>query len=152
MTTYGLNTDVDVSKFEYLLIADDDIDDQELIKDALIENHLDMDKVKWVNDGEELMSSLINVEKLPSLILLDLNMPRKDGRKALAEIKGSALFRHIPVIIFSTSESLEDIRQCYDLGSNTYITKPKTYQELVDTMSDIIRYWGARAKTIIGRS
>ncbi len=141
------NSDI-VDKFDYLLVADDDIDDQELIKDALSDNNLDLQKVKWVNDGEELMILLNKTTQLPSLILLDLNMPRKDGRKVLSEIKNSITLKHIPVVIFSTSESLEDIRDCYELGSNTYITKPNTYQELVDTIADIMKYWGSRAQII----
>ncbi|MGB3725634.1 MAG: response regulator [Glaciecola sp.] len=147
MTHLTIDTN-NTMKFDYLLVADDDIDDQELIKDALLENHLAAEKVQWVNDGEELMNVLDNTNKLPSLILLDLNMPRKDGRKALEEIKNNQQLKHIPVIIFSTSESIDDIKTCYNLGTNTYITKPHSYKELVDAMADIIRYWGARAQIV----
>ncbi len=130
----------------YVLIADDDLDDQELIRDALLENNMSEDKMQWVNDGEELMSALRHAVHLPSLIILDLNMPKKDGKTALLEIRADQHLRHIPVIIFSTSDSSDDILDCYNIGSNTYMTKPSKYQELVDTMADVISYWGLRAR------
>ena len=134
------------TSLRYVLIADDDLDDQELIKEALLENNLNEDKMQWVNDGVELMSTLRATAILPSLIILDLNMPRKDGKTALLEIKADQSLKHIPIIIFSTSDSSDDILDCYNFGSNTYITKPTKYKELVDTMADVISYWGNRAR------
>jgi len=133
----------------YILIADDDLDDQELLKDAFTDNSVDENKLKFVNDGFELLDALAKATILPSLILLDLNMPRKSGKEALVEIRSSEKLRHIPIIIFTTSDSDIDIKQCYTLGSNAYMTKPSQYQELVDSMQLLIQYWIGQTRLVI---
>jgi CheY-like chemotaxis protein len=131
-----------------ILIADDDPDDRELTRDALQECRLAND-VHFVEDGEELLDYLNRRgkhkertgEPLPGLILLDLNMPRKDGREALKDIKAQPEFRRIPIVVLTTSKADEDILRTYDLGVNSYVTKPVTFDSLVDTIKVIGRYW-----------
>lgn len=131
-----------------ILIADDDPDDRMLAEDALNESRLGND-LYFVEDGEELMDYLHRRGKYadeslsprPGLILLDLNMPRKDGREALKEIKSDPALRQIPVVALTTSQQEEDIYRTYDLGVNSYITKPVGFEDLVAAMSDMGRYW-----------
>lgn len=131
-----------------ILIADDDTDDRMLIKEALDESRLN-NGLSFVEDGEQLMDYLLNrgafsdKEKYPTpgLILLDLNMPRKDGREALKEIKEDPHLRGIPVIILTTSKAEEDIIKSYDLGVNSFITKPVSFSSLVDIMKTLNKYW-----------
>ena len=131
-----------------ILLADDDEDDRLLAEDALAESRL-ANAIKFVEDGEELMDYLHQRGKWsdegaaprPGLILLDLNMPRKDGRQALKEIKGDPELRKIPVVILTTSKAEEDILRSYDLGVNSFITKPVTFDGLVDIMKLLGRYW-----------
>ena len=131
-----------------ILIADDDPDDRELTRDALKECRLAND-VHFVEDGEELMDYLNRrgehkerrSQALPGLILLDLNMPRKDGREALKEIKAHPDLRRIPIVVLTTSKADEDILRTYDLGVNSYVTKPVTFDSLVETIKVIGRYW-----------
>lgn len=131
-----------------ILMADDDEDDVMLARKALETCRLAND-FHVVGNGEELMDYLYRrgeYEKLansprPGLILLDLNMPRKDGREALGEIKADPQLRSIPVIILTTSAAEEDIYRTYNLGANSYITKPVTFQDLVDVMQGLGRYW-----------
>ena len=131
-----------------ILIADDDADDRMLARDALVESRLAND-LRFVEDGEELLKYLRREGKYadpkaaprPGLILLDLNMPRKDGREALREIKGDANFRHIPIVVLTTSKAEEDIYRSYDLGVNSFITKPVTFDGLVSVMKALGRYW-----------
>jgi len=131
-----------------ILIADDDTDDRMLIKEALDESRLN-NGLSFVEDGEQLMDYLLNrgafsdKEKYPTpgLILLDLNMPRKDGREALKEIKEDPHLRGIPVIILTTSKAEEDIIKSYDLGVNSFITKPVSFSALVDIMKTLNKYW-----------
>jgi len=131
-----------------ILIADDDEDDRLLAEDALRENRL-VNDLRFVEDGEELMEYLLQQGKYsdprdaprPGLILLDLNMPRKDGREALEEIKSNDLLRRIPVVILTTSKAEEDILKTYDLGVNSFITKPVTFDGLVELMQLLGRYW-----------
>lgn len=132
----------------YILVADDDLDDQELIKDALVDSHFDEGKIQFVDDGMQLIESLDKCTILPSIILLDLNMPRKGGKEALAELKKSERYRHIPVIIFTTSDSEIDIKQCYSLGSNAFMTKPSSYYDLVETMKILTQYWIGQARIV----
>jgi CheY-like chemotaxis protein len=130
-----------------ILMADDDHDDQYLVQEAWEE--LELDKgLKFVSDGEELMKSLLDGIKnpdtfdgLPSLILLDLNMPRKNGRKSLQEIKANPYLRHIPVIILTTSKDREEIHYCYQLGAAGFITKPATFEDLLITIKNLYLYW-----------
>lgn len=125
-----------------LLIADDDLDDQLLIRDALEQNGIMPESLSFVENGEDLLSLLNDSNnKLPSLLLLDLNMPKKDGRETLIELKSHERFKAIPVIIFSTSSLAEDIKSMYNLGANTFISKPNIYDELVDIMAIVKRYW-----------
>lgn len=123
-----------------ILIADDDPEDRQLIKEALEESRL-LNEVQFVSDGEELMAHLQKCSRLPGLILLDLNMPRKDGREALKEIKSSPLLKQIPVVVLTTSKAEEDIYRTYNLGVNSFVTKPVTFTSLVEVMRDLGRYW-----------
>lgn len=131
-----------------ILLADDDADDRMLAKDALEENRLAND-LRFVEDGEELLDYLLQRGRYadperaprPGLILLDLNMPRKDGREALREIKAHADLRRIPIVVLTTSKAEEDILRTYDLGVNSFITKPVTFAGLVDLMRALGRYW-----------
>ncbi len=130
-----------------ILIADDDADDRYLTKAAFEENasHCEID---FVEDGNEVFDFLYSrgkfstyQAKMPGLILLDLNMPKKDGRQVLDEIKKAPSLKHIPVIIFSTSKSPEDIRQMYSMGANSFITKPTSFEDLQEVARNIESYW-----------
>ena len=131
-----------------ILLADDDPDDRQLTRDAFAENRL-ANVLNTVDDGEELLEYLQRRgryadqrnEPLPGLILLDLNMPRKDGREALKEIKADANLRRIPIVVLTTSKAEEDILRTYDLGVNSYITKPVTFKSLVELIKLLGRYW-----------
>lgn len=130
-----------------ILMADDDPDDRMLTQEALTENRLAND-LHFVVDGEDLMDYLhqrgkYNSENapLPGLILLDLNMPKKDGREALAEIKADPKLRRIPIIVLTTSKAEEDIIRSYDLGISSFITKPVTFDDLVEVAKAIGNYW-----------
>jgi len=131
-----------------ILLADDDAEDRMLAKDALQESRLS-NGVHFVEDGEELLDYLLhkgkysNAEKhpTPGLILLDLNMPKKDGREALKEIKANAHLKHIPVVVLTTSKAEEDILKTYNLGVNSFITKPVTFESLVNVMKTLCKYW-----------
>ncbi len=131
-----------------LLIADDDPDDCQMIRDAFEENRLAND-LHFVSDGEELMDYLHRRGKfkddakalLPGLILLDLNMPKKDGREALKEIKSDPHLRRIPVVVLTTSKAEEDIFRTYHLGVNSFITKPVSFESLVNISRELGKYW-----------
>jgi CheY-like chemotaxis protein len=141
-------TDEKTPQLITILIADDDPDDRELTRDALTECRLAND-VHFVKDGEELMEYLhrrgaykhLAGKPLPGLVLLDLNMPRKDGREALKEIKASPELRRIPIVVLTTSKAEEDILRTYDLGVNSYVTKPVTFDSLVETIKVLGKYW-----------
>jgi CheY-like chemotaxis protein len=131
-----------------ILLAEDDPDDRQLTEDALAECRLAND-IHFVEDGEQLLDYLLRrgqyaamaKDPLPGLILLDLNMPRKDGREALKEIKANPDLRRIPIIVLTTSKAEEDILRTYDLGVNSYITKPVTFASLVEIIKVLGRYW-----------
>lgn len=131
-----------------ILLAEDDPDDRMLTTRAL-ERHMSSLDVRSVSDGEELMDYLCargtygapGAAPKPDLILLDLNMPRKDGREALAEIKSNPNLRRIPVVILTTSEADTDVRQSYDLGVNAFVTKPVTFEKLSEAIDLIGRFW-----------
>lgn len=131
-----------------ILLADDDPDDRQLTKEAFAECHL-VNQVDFVEDGEQLMDYLLRRgqyesmknDPLPGLVLLDLNMPRKDGREALKEIKAHPDLKRIPIVVLTTSKAEEDILRTYDLGVNSYVTKPVTFQSLVDTIKVLGKYW-----------
>jgi two-component system, response regulator len=131
-----------------LLLADDDPDDRLLVKDALEETRCTAD-LRSVEDGVELMDYLRHRGRYtdpseappPSLILLDLKMPRKSGHQALKEIKEDPGLRQIPVVILTTSRQEQDISRSYRLGVNSFITKPSSFRGLVETMRVLERYW-----------
>lgn len=131
-----------------ILLADDDPDDLMLTTRALQRNRL-ANQIKTVQDGEELMEYLQHrgayddPEKAPrpGLILLDLNMPRKDGREALQEIKSDPNLRRIPVVVLTTSEAEQDVLRSYDLGVNAFVTKPVTFEGLTSAIQALGNFW-----------
>ena len=131
-----------------ILLVDDDDEDLAMTQEALRKSRLGND-LRTAHDGEELMDYLLrrgqyvdpSESPTPGLILLDLNMPKKDGREALAEIKGHPDLRKIPVIVLTTSKAEEDIFRSYDLGVNSFITKPVTFAGLVEAMKVLSQYW-----------
>ena len=131
-----------------ILMADDDADDRQLTREALEDARL-INDIRFVENGEELLDYLRRQGKYappaeaphPGLILLDLNMPRKDGRTVLKEIKQDPQLRTIPVVVLTTSKSDEDIYRSYDLGVNSYIVKPVTFEALVDILQTLEKYW-----------
>ena len=130
-----------------ILIAEDDEEDRLLIKEAFEESRL-MNKIYFVDDGEDLMNFLLrrppytseNAPR-PGMILLDLNMPRKDGREALMEIKSNPELKTIPVVILTTSRTEEDVVRSYDIGVNSFITKPVTFSGLIKVVQTLSYYW-----------
>lgn len=131
-----------------ILMADDDPDDREMTREAFEEARLAND-LRFVNDGAELMDYLQRKGKFadpatspfPGILLLDLNMPRKDGREALRELKSDPRFRGIRVIIMTTSKAEEDIVRTYNLSAASYITKPVTFEALVEVVKMLGKYW-----------
>ncbi len=131
-----------------ILMADDDADDRLLAKDALNECRI-TNELHFVENGEELLDYLRQTGKYasasgttkPGLILLDLNMPRKDGREALQEIKSDPQLRSIPVVVLTTSKADTDISRIYELGANSFITKPVSFDALVKVMGELVHYW-----------
>jgi CheY-like chemotaxis protein len=131
-----------------ILMADDDADDRKMTQEAFEESRI-VNDLRFVVDGEELMDYLKRRGRFedpassprPGLILLDLNMPRKDGREALAEIKADPALKQIRVVIMTTSKAEEDIYRTYDLSAASYITKPVTFEGLVDVIRTLGKYW-----------
>jgi CheY-like chemotaxis protein len=131
-----------------ILMADDDEEDRKLAQDALQNSRL-ANRMRFAVDGQDLMDYLhrrgahaaAGAAPRPGIILLDLNMPKKDGREALAEIKTDPDLRQIPVVVLTTSKAEEDIVRTYDLGVNSFITKPVTFSGLVEVMCAWKRYW-----------
>ena len=130
-----------------ILLADDDEEDRELARDALQDSRL-ANEMKFAVDGQDLMDYLRQEGRWtpetaprPGIILLDLNMPRKDGREALTEIKSDMALRRIPVVVLTTSKDEADVLATYDLGVSSFITKPVTFGGLVDVMRTWSRYW-----------
>ena len=130
----------------FILIAEDDADDRFLLQTAFDENGY-TDKLHFVENGVELLEYLHHCtgneqnKTVPHFILLDLNMPKKDGREVLKEIKANPLFKKIPVIIFSTTNNEQEMRRCYELGANSYITKPNNFENLIRTIAALRTYW-----------
>ena len=120
-----------------ILLVEDDFDVREALAETLRDEGY---RVDCAVDGEQALDYLRGGGR-PGLILLDLNMPRKDGREALQEIKGDPEFRRIPVVVFTTSRADTDIGRVYDLGANSFITKPVSFDSLVDVMKTLYRYW-----------
>jgi two-component system, response regulator len=132
-----------------ILMADDDEDDRILTANALKASRL-VNDMRFVVDGQDLMEYLRaegayapggRPSPRPGLILLDLNMPKKDGREALAEIKADPVLRQIPVVILTTSKDEEDVFRTYDLGVNSFVSKPVTFEELAEVMRALALYW-----------
>jgi CheY-like chemotaxis protein len=132
-----------------ILMADDDEEDRDLTREALEHARL-RQRMRFVGDGQELLDYLRHEGRYsadgdeaptPGIILLDLNMPKKDGREALAEIKADPRLRPIPVVVLTTSRDEEDVVRSYDLGVNSFITKPVSFGSLVDVMETWGRYW-----------
>ena len=131
-----------------LLLAEDDDDDFLLVQEALQESRV-LHELYRVKDGEEAMNFLLRrgpyqkpqAAPTPALILLDLNMPRKDGHEVLREIKSNPALRHIPVVILTTSKAEADIVCSYDLGVNSFIRKPGSFQGLVGALQALTHYW-----------
>jgi len=138
----------EMSKLIVILMAEDDPDDCMLVQRAFEQARL-ANPLRIVEDGEQLMDYLYHrgeygapgAAPRPGLILLDLNMPRKDGREALREIKGDPDLRRIPVVALTTSRAEEDILRTYDMGVNSYCTKPVTFEALVTLMKSLATYW-----------
>ena len=136
------------SKPIIILLADDDPEDREMTRKALEKNRL-VNEFLWVADGEELLDYLHHrgayappaLSPVPGLILLDLNMPKMDGREALAAIKADPSLRRIPIVVMTTSQAEQDITRTYDLGSNSYISKPITLEGLIEVMRVLGEYW-----------
>jgi CheY-like chemotaxis protein len=136
------------AKSIHIVIAEDDEEDRMLTREAMIESRV-KNTVHFVEDGEYLMDYLHNKGQYedktkfpaPGLILLDLNMPRKDGREALKEIKSNEHLKRIPVVILTTSKAEEDIIRTYDLGVNSFITKPVTFEGMINVMKTLGTYW-----------
>jgi two-component system response regulator len=128
-----------------ILMADDDEDDRLLARDALAESRVHND-LRFVEDGVELLRYLRHEGEYadaphPGVVLLDLNMPRMDGREALEAIKADPKLRRIPVVVMTTSQAEEDILRSYELGASSFITKPITFEGLVNVMKALGRYW-----------
>ena len=132
----------------HILIAEDDDDDYMLTLQALQESRV-VNSVQRVCDGIELLDCLnrrgqfasADPPPAPSLILLDLNMPRKDGREVLSDIKADPRLRRLPVVVLTTSRAQEDVVRSYDLGVNSFICKPVSFRGLVDALKVLGRYW-----------
>ncbi|MVM34317.1 response regulator [Spirosoma sp. HMF4905] len=134
-------------KFIHILLVDDDEDDRYLTREAF-HQHYPSSRISFAEDGEDLMDFLSYRGRyagadhtLPELILLDLNMPRKDGREALREIKADEQFRHIPIVVLTTSDAKDDVETSYFNGANSFITKPPTFQRLSEVTKAIGQYW-----------
>lgn len=137
-----------INKPIVILIAEDDAEDRMLVQDALNESRL-ANEIRFVEDGEQLLEYLNNrgefsdksKNPLPGVILLDLNMPKMDGREALREIKKDPRLRIIPIVVLTTSQAEEDVLRSYDLGVSSFITKPVTFASLVEIMKILGKYW-----------
>lgn len=148
MTEINMIEEINSKKLLTILMADDDEDDRMLAQDALTESRV-LNRLHCVENGVELIQYLEGEGKyadrelypMPGLILLDLNMPKKDGREALQEIKANPATRRIPVVILTTSKAEEDKLRGYDLGAASYISKPVTFSALVDLMQALGKYW-----------
>ncbi len=133
----------------FILIAEDDADDRFLLQAAFQENGF-TDELHFVDNGVELMDFLKERAEqksgdqpllLPKFILLDLNMPKKDGREVLKEIKQHSELKKIPVVIFSTTNNEQEMRRCYELGANSYVTKPNSFEHLLKIVANLRGYW-----------
>lgn len=128
-------------------MADDDADDRYLVQIAFEETGIECE-LRFVEDGSEVFDFLLGLGKhttgpnrLPNLILLDLNMPKKNGKQVLQEIKALPDYHHIPVVIFTTSKSPEDVRQLYKMGASSFISKPSSFDKLSEVVRSLGSYW-----------
>jgi CheY-like chemotaxis protein len=143
-----MNMNANAARPITILIAEDDPDDRLLTQRALEMSRV-VNDLRFVEDGEELMEYLLHQGRYtdaaksprPGLVLLDLNMPRKDGREALKEIKSHPQLHQIPVVVMTTSKAEEDVLRSYDVGANSYVVKPVTFDRLVDLMKTLGTYW-----------
>lgn len=132
----------------FILIAEDDADDRFLLQAAFEENGFS-DRLQFVENGVEALEHLYALTHanedqtivFPKFVLLDLNMPKKDGREVLKELKSHPQLKNIPVIIFSTTNNEQEMRRCYELGANSYITKPNNFENLIKTVAALRSYW-----------
>ena len=135
-----------MNKRQFILVAEDDIDDKCMLQ-MIFEDSGKGDLLEFVENGLELINFLDNIQQnedtlvYPRFILLDLNMPKMDGRQALKELKEHNSYKRIPVIIFSTTKNETEINRCYELGANSYIVKPNNYKDLMQIMDAIASYW-----------
>lgn len=125
-----------------ILLAEDDDDDYVLIQDVFQEANI-QHPLQRVKNGEELMKYLLKTapSSLPLLILLDLNMPKKNGKEALKEIKSHEKLKKIPVIVLTTSQAEEDVLLSYQLGCNSFIRKPTSFEQFVEVIKNFKQYW-----------
>ena len=131
-----------------ILMADDDPDDRHLTQEAFAESRLAND-LRFVEDGEELMDYLMRRGKYadpassprPAILLLDLNMPKKDGREAASEIKSDPALRHIPIVVLTTSTSEEDVMETYGAGVNSFVSKPATFDGMLALARELSNFW-----------
>lgn len=131
-----------------ILMAEDDEDDYVIARDVFADHRI-VNELKWVKDGRELLDYLRRKGKYadpkdspdPALILLDLNMPRMDGREALGELKSDPKLKRIPVVVLTTSKAEEDIVRSYDLGVNSFIQKPVDFNQFVEVVRTLTQYW-----------
>lgn len=134
-------------KNPFILIAEDDADDRFLLQTAFEENGY-RERIEFVENGLDLVEYLMQIKtrsgtekSYPGFILLDLNMPKKDGRLALKEVKQHPEFRKIPVIVFTTTKNENEVKRCYELGANTYVVKPSSFEALLRVVEDLRSYW-----------
>lgn len=143
-----------MSKYS-ILIAEDDEDDRFLLQTAFQEKKY-VEKIDFVHNGVELITYLESIQmnqqyssSYPAFVLLDLNMPKKDGREVLHFMKQHPVYKRIPVIIFTTTRNENEVRYCYDLGANTYIVKPTSFDGLLKVLDEIRSYWLTTATVIV---
>jgi len=135
-----------MKKRQFILVAEDDMDDKFMLQ-TIFEDSGKSDLLEFVENGLELINYLDHINKnedtlfYPHFILLDLNMPKMDGRQALKELKNHSAYKKIPVIIFSTTKNETEINRCYELGANSYIVKPYNYKDLTQIMDTVNSYW-----------
>jgi CheY-like chemotaxis protein len=136
------------SNLSFILVADDDADDKMFISEAFEANEIHC-TLQFVGDGMELIEYLTQTGKylnhtlqLPDIILLDVNMPKKNGKDTLEIIKTHTKIKHIPVVMFSTSNAIDEIKETYKLGANSFITKPTSYDGFLEVFKNFKSYWG----------
>lgn len=129
-----------MNKLPLILIAEDDEDDQMLMKSAFKDNKIDC-RLDFVSDGEKVLEYLKEDKAPPALILLDLNMPKVDGKAVLKTIKNTAIYRHIPTMIISTSSAEAEVKNVYDLGAAAYLVKPASYDDLLELVKHLTSFY-----------